>query len=57
MFDTVSDRMPRTVRRPLSATALRQIDQFVTGLDRAGANSRSIVRDASNDVKRKLRAA
>ena len=57
MFDTVSDRMPRTVRRPLSATAMRSIDQFVIGLDRAGANSRTAVRDASNDLKRKLRAA
>lgn len=62
MFDKISDRLPRAPRRTLDATALRHIDQFVTGLDRTGANSRSFLGSASNDdlrptVKRRLLAA
>lgn len=58
MFDTVSDRMPRTPRRVLSRTALASIERFVTHLDANGANSRSVVLDASNDtMRRHLRAA
>ncbi len=54
MFEIVSDRLPRTPRRQLSESDMHSIDRFVTGLDIRGANSRSIVRDASNDQVRKV---
>lgn len=57
MFDTVSDRMPRTPRRQLSEGDFRSIDRFVKGLDIRGANSRTVVRDASNDQLLKLGVA
>jgi len=63
MFDTLaSDRLPRAPRRQLSATALRKIDEFVTTLDRMGANDRAFLGRADNDditptTKRRLLAA
>lgn len=49
MFETVSTRMPRTVRRPLSDQAIANLDALAQDLDRDGANSRTNLRDASND--------
>lgn len=52
MFETVSDRMPRTVRSPLSAEALGNIESLARSLDRSGANSRTGLYNASNDDMR-----
>lgn len=52
MFQNQDFRMPRTVRRPLSATAMRNLDMLADRLDRSGANSCSHVGGASNDELR-----
>ncbi len=62
MFDDLAnDRLPRTPRRNLSPSALRRIDDFVTMLDRRGANNLAIQGRANdNDLapttKRRLLA-
>lgn len=49
MYDQVSTRMPRTVRRPLSAEAAQNLELLALQMDRSGANSRSGVRGANSD--------
>lgn len=55
MFDDISMRMPRTPRRKLSRSAIAQLDRLAMRLDRSGANSRSVVVDASNDDMDRMR--
>lgn len=52
MINDPEFRMPRTIRRQLSATALRNINRFADNLDRSGANSCSTIRGANNDEVR-----